>query len=92
MAIVSLVVAVVALVVALYTQFTVKKALDETVRKLSWSWNDVVSGMVQNASTAWNALPQQQRDMLTQRVNDMYKQGMAQLETADPIQLISRIK
>lgn len=92
MAIVALVVSTIALVVALYTQFTVKKTLDETVRKLSWSWKDVMSGMMQNASAAWSALPQQTRDTLTQRATDAYGQGMAQLETVDPVQLIGRIR
>lgn len=91
MAMVALVVAVVALIIAMYTQFTVKKALDETVRRLSWNWNEMASGLWTKLTQLWMAIPQQQRDKITSRVNAAYNDGMAQLETADPIALIGRV-
>jgi hypothetical protein len=80
LSIIALVVAVVALVVAMYTQHKLKK-------HLAWSWQGMANRVWTGASHAWNHMPPESRDRIRRRVQDMADQGLSQLESAAPLLL-----
>lgn len=90
MAIAALVVSILALIIALYTQFTLKKALEDTVKRLSWNWNETLSNLWNSIQQMWAKMPQKTRDTIQQRIDATYNDAMTQLETANPMALIGR--
>lgn len=90
MALAALVVSILALIIALYTQFTFKKSLDDLSKRLTWNWNEIASNMWNSIQQLWAKVPQETRDMVKQRVDEQYKDTMTQLATANPLTLIGR--